>query len=127
MRLTCVPPRASPTNEAHQPRSQASKTRNKTHALALAKIHQSESLGLSKPTNQISCPRQIHQSNLTRQVSVEMMGVTISQAVDSARITDQNQLKPKRGRVSISELISKCEKVSKDRNAHARRRVLFVA
>jgi len=45
------------------------------------------------------------------QVSLEMMSVTIGQALDSARITDKNQLKPKRGSVSIAELVSKCDKV----------------
>ena len=45
------------------------------------------------------------------QVSVEMMSVTIGQALDSARITDKTPLKPRRTRMNIEDLISKCEKV----------------
>lgn len=45
------------------------------------------------------------------QVSLEMMSVTIGQALDFARITDSNQLKPRRSAVNLVKLIHKCEKV----------------
>ncbi|CAM9114175.1 unnamed protein product, partial [Discosporangium mesarthrocarpum] len=45
------------------------------------------------------------------EVSLELMSVTIGQAIDFSRVTDTNQLKPKRGSLDLHKLVYKCEKI----------------
>ncbi|CAM9233545.1 unnamed protein product [Discosporangium mesarthrocarpum] len=68
------------------------------------------SLGLLQASPSIT--EEEHHVIREAEVSLELMSVTIGQAIDFSRITDQNQLKPKRGSLDLHSLVYKCEKFS---------------